>query len=566
MHVLIVDDHATNRELCRYMLSDLTRQVETFESGVGVVEAMQNMDSLPDVILLDVMMPVKDGFATASEIRQAFEGEHIPIIFLTVLDDHDSFERCLALGDDFILKPVDRSVLVAKVQAHCRIARMHNEVKNQRDLLHRFHEQVQYDYIIAESIFSNLMEKMSSKARNIYGLDYLSTPSTVFNGDIILVANRPHGGIYVMIADATGHGLPAAISAIPASRTFFAMVAKGMSLGDIVLEMNNALYGFLPIGMMLAASVFEIRANGFEVSWWGGGLPDGYIVAPDGSIVRRLVSSHMPLGVLQPHEFETDITHLKMGPGEQILCYTDGVIEAENQQGEQFGQHRLEQVILQGKDMIPNLFESVKAFADKNENVGDDLSILSMDFPISSSQEDNLANEQGYRCLVPTKTQLSFDASLIRDVALMNQVRQYLSGLFNGDSHLDLVCTLLSELISNALDHGLLMLDSKIKESPDGFFEFYQLREQKLKELANDAWITLDIDYRPQHQSIHFILEHNGQGFDYHKVVNASENMTHGRGIVLANELCDSLTYSKQGRRVDVKYCFDSQHTFPESS
>ncbi|SDG82835.1 Serine phosphatase RsbU, regulator of sigma subunit [Vibrio xiamenensis] len=563
MHVIIIDDQATNRELCRYMLSGIARQIETFENGVGVVEAIRNMSVMPDVILLDVMMPEKDGFTTASEIRKEFVGQHLPIIFLTVLDDHDSFERCLSLGDDFILKPVDRSVLVAKVLAHCRIARMHKELKTQRDQLCRFRDQVQYDYTIAESIFSNLMDRMSCKASNIYGLDYLSTPSTVFNGDVILVANRPHGGVYVMIADATGHGLPAAISAIPASRAFFAMVAKGLSLGDIVLEMNNALYGFLPMGMMLAASVFEVRANGFEVSWWGGGLPDGYIVGPDGSILRHLVSTHMPLGVLKPNEFEADIVHLKMAPGQQILCYTDGVIEAQNQEGEQFGQERLEQVILQGKDMIPNLFDSVKQFA--NKTAGDDLSILSMEFPISNSNQVTLPSEQGYLSSVPTHTTLHFDAGLIQQVALMNQVRQFLSGLFYGDAHLDLVCSLLSELFANAIDHGLLNLDSKIKENPDGFFQFYQMREEKLQQLDPHAWLRLDIDFLPQKHQIIFQLEHNGKGFDYHKVVSASESMTHGRGIVLATELCDKLQYSKQGKCVEAIYNFDTQHRFPSS-
>ena len=313
------------------------------------------------------------------EIKHAFSDVHIPIIFLTVLDDHVSFERCLTVGDDFILKPVERSVLIAKVQAHCRIVKMHNEVKEQRDELSQFREQVSYDYAIAESIFSNLMHEMSSQVKNIYGINYLSTPSTVFNGDLIVVANRPHGGVYVMIADATGHGLPAAISAIPATRAFFSMAAKGLSLGEIAREINDVLVRFLPMGMMLAASIFEVRANGFEVSWWGGGLPDGYLIDNDGTIVRRLTSTHMPLGVLQTHEFESDLLHFKLEPDQQIICYTDGVIEATNESGEQFGQERLEASFTCQQSVIPVLYESVRQFAD--ESVGDDLSILTMKFP-----------------------------------------------------------------------------------------------------------------------------------------------------------------------------------------
>ena len=432
---------------------------------------------------------------TSQEIRQAFPDHHIAIIFLTVLDDHDSFERCLALGDDFVLKPVERSVLLAKVQAHFRIVRMHNEVITQRDELSQFHEQVRYDYAMAESIFSNLKEEMSSQVKHIFGIDYISTPSTIFNGDLIVVANRPHGGVYVMIADATGHGLPAAISAIPATRAFFSMALKGMSLGEIATELNEVLGRFLPSGMMLAASIFEVRANGFEVSMWGGGLPDGYILSEEGKIVRRLVSKHMPLGVLSNSEFETDLIHLKLEPNQKIIAYTDGLTEALNEKGELFGQDRLEAALQRGDSAIPKLYESVRQFSHRTTD--DDLSILSMTFPISTNQEVTSTSNADPIGHITTQSTLRFSSEVIKSVSLMTDVRRYLMGLINDGTHLDLVCSVLAELLSNAIDHGLLNLDSSIKEQPDGFFLFYQLREDKLAELDKDAWIRLDLDFDP---------------------------------------------------------------------
>ncbi|EGU46101.1 response regulator [Vibrio ichthyoenteri ATCC 700023] len=561
---MIVDDHATNRELCRLMLSHITSRIDTFESGVGVVDAMRSMTLLPDVILLDVMMPEKDGFTAAQEIREAFPNHHIAIIFLTVLDDHDSFERCLALGDDFVLKPVERSVLLAKVQAHFRIVRMHNEVITQRDELSQFHEQVRYDYAMAESIFSNLKEEMSSQVKHIFGIDYISTPSTIFNGDLIVVANRPHGGVYVMIADATGHGLPAAISAIPATRAFFSMALKGLSLGEIVTEMNEVLGRFLPSGMMLAASIFEVRANGFEVSWWGGGLPDGYILDEDGKILRRLVSKHMPLGVLSTNEFETNLVHLKLEPNQKIVAYTDGVTEASNEKGDLFGQDRLESALQRGDSAIPKLYESVRQFSHRITD--DDLSILSMTFPISTNRGTENVIRPHSISHASTQSTLRFSAEVIKSVSLMNDVRRYLMGLISDGSHLDLVCSVLSELLSNAIDHGLLKMDSSIKEQPDGFFLFYQLREDKLAELEPDAWIRLDIDLDPEKSQLLMMIEHNGEGFEYQAVDTLSENtLTYGRGIVLASELCESLEYSKQGRKVTALYQFSSPHSFPRS-
>ncbi|MGF1695818.1 fused response regulator/phosphatase [Vibrio kyushuensis] len=566
MRLMIVDDHVTNRELCACILADLATSIDTFETGEGVVSSMKKMEELPDVILLDVMMPKKDGFTTAAEIREAFPDIHIPIIFLTVLDDHTSYERCLTLGDDFIAKPVERNVIIAKVQAHYRIVKMHKEVVHQRDQLSHFQEQVQYDYSISESIFTNLMEEMSSQVSHIYGVNYISTPSTVFNGDLIVVANRPHGGAYVMVADATGHGLPAAISAIPATRAFFSMAEKGLSLGEIVNEINNSLSKFLPMGMMLAASVFEIRANGFEVSWWGGGLPDTYVLDKDGQIIRRLRSNHMPLGVLDSHEFETDIVHLTLEPDQQILSYTDGVTEAMNESGEQFGQDRLEAVLQNGKAKIPTIYDAVREFS--NMKADDDLSVLSMTFPIINGNDSESIPTDFYYSHIPLETTLHFPAHVLKTVSVLSEVRQYLSGILNGGQHLDLVCSVLSELFANAIEHGLLGLESSLKEDPDGFFEFYQLREERLKALRVDAWVKLHVDYQPEDEKLTMTLENNGASFDYHHLndIDESNSLTHGRGIVLAAELCDSLRYSNEGKRVTAVYRFNSPHGFPSSA
>ena len=148
----------------------------------------------------------------------------------------------------------------------------------------------------------------------------------------------------------------------------------------------------------------------------------------------------------------------------------------------------------------------------------------------------------------------------------MNEVRRFMTGVMSGP-HLDLICSVLSELFANAIEHGLLNMDSKIKEQPDGFFTFYQLREQKLQELPEQYWVSLSIDYQPDDTKVVMALEHNGEGFD-HSVLKKDDDqsLTHGRGIVLASELCDSLEYSKQGKCVTAVYRLDSKHHFPSSS
>ena len=110
MRILVVDDQKLNRDLLKIMLEQQHYDVVTACNGI---EALEVLDSGPvDIVLLDVIMPEMDGYETAPKIKQRSKDVYLPIIFITSLDDKESFERCLALGgDDFIHKPFDKIIL-----------------------------------------------------------------------------------------------------------------------------------------------------------------------------------------------------------------------------------------------------------------------------------------------------------------------------------------------------------------------------------------------------------------------------------------------------------------------
>ncbi len=554
MQIYIVDDHISNQELCRVMLAGISSDIQTFSSGQSVLEALKNTQTYPDIIILDVMMPDMDGFITAEKIRKNYPQRHIPIIFLTVLDDKRSFDKCLSYGDDFIPKPVKSNILIAKVQAHVRIAKMYNEAIAQKLELSNFRDKINYEYSITESIFNNLMNEVACKFESVKEVEYVSTPLTVFNGDLIVLAHRPHGGIYAMIADATGHGLPAAISTLPAARIFFATAAQGLALGEMVTQINQTLSGFLPIGMMLAANVFEVSANGLDVSWWGGGLPDSYIIDGDGNVVRRLTSKHMPLGVLGSKEFDASTSPLVLQPGQKLVSCSDGVTEAINQYGERFGERRLIDVLQHSSgNTIHSLFNAVKAFSALER--ADDLSILTMDFPITTIGEYTNADEHDHLCSLPVHAKINFDHKNLVAPEILKDVRTFLGGIIAGGQHLDLVCSVVSELFANAIEHGLLGLDSKMKDHPDGFMEFYRLRQERLASLDDQIWLTLTLDYYPDSKTLQIEMAHSGGEFDYESWDKESDDtLSYGRGMMLLDELCDDVDYSDNGKCVRITY------------
>jgi len=120
--VLIVDDEYSGRVTLQAVLEGEDYDLEMAENGIQAIEKTKKL--LPDVILLDVMMPGMTGFEVCKRIRSDPQIAEIPIIMLTALNDRDSLLNALKAGaDDFISKPFDRYELRARLLGITRLNR-----------------------------------------------------------------------------------------------------------------------------------------------------------------------------------------------------------------------------------------------------------------------------------------------------------------------------------------------------------------------------------------------------------------------------------------------------------
>src|SRR5690606_1386158 len=126
---------------------------------------------------------------------------------------------------------------------------------------------------------------------------YLSSLA-VFNGDVMVAAMRPSGSMMLLLGDFTGHGLPAAIGAMPLASTFYGMVHKGFSMTDVLRELNRKLKLILPVGFFCCATMVDINFKKQQMKVWNGGLPDCFIYRANRREVEAVTSQHLPLGVL----------------------------------------------------------------------------------------------------------------------------------------------------------------------------------------------------------------------------------------------------------------------------
>jgi putative two-component system response regulator len=131
--VLIVDDEYIGRETLQSVLEGEGYELEMAENGLQAIEKAKKL--LPDVILLDVMMPGMTGFEVCQRIRNDPQIAEIPIIILTALDDRESLLNALKAGaDDFISKPFDRYELRARLMGITRLNRYQKLIQERAKL------------------------------------------------------------------------------------------------------------------------------------------------------------------------------------------------------------------------------------------------------------------------------------------------------------------------------------------------------------------------------------------------------------------------------------------------
>lgn len=118
--VLVVDDSLPNRKLLEARLQDEYFEVLGATSGAEAITLAQRWS--PDIILLDVLMPVMDGFEACRRLKSQPNTAHIPVVMVTSLDDQSERVRGLDAGaDDFLVKPVDQATLFARLRALLRV-------------------------------------------------------------------------------------------------------------------------------------------------------------------------------------------------------------------------------------------------------------------------------------------------------------------------------------------------------------------------------------------------------------------------------------------------------------
>ncbi|HNG60083.1 MAG TPA: SpoIIE family protein phosphatase [Cellvibrionaceae bacterium] len=566
MKALVVDDNAFNRDILSYILEDAGHQVVQANDGSEACHIFERQTDI-EFILMDVNMPVMDGFEATQIIRAMAGDKPVSIIFVTAWDNPDITVKCLEVGgDDFVPKPINEQILLSKIKAHQRSQSLYLNLKRtNEDLL--YHQcMVEREHKIVEHVFAQCAQRQTTFCKNV---QQHSSPSSMFNGDLVLTAPAPNGGVYVLAGDFTGHGLSAAIGSLPVTEIFYDYARRQRSIAQMAREINKRLHTLLPIGMFFCCTLLFIDPQGQQCMVWSGGMND-LVVCPEGnSNLQFLQAAHMPLGILEDEEFD-DLIHIhEFGLGARLYIYTDGINEATDSAGQVLGHEPVWAVIRQGKvgQTLDKIVELVKTF-EGDTTQHDDFTLVEVLFtPLihvdkTTHEPVDIAAEHLRVSSFPWRLTARLNADDMRRTDMIQQILAFIGTIQGVELHKDKLFLIASELYNNALEHGVLKLSSELKNTVGGFGEYYKQRSERLASLES-GYIDVDFTFvRGDPNEVHMVVSNSGEGFHFRQYfpkepdgdTHAGQN--HGRGIKLLRQLCKSLDFDNGGCTAKAIYQF----------
>lgn len=328
--LLLVDDNPTNLQLLRQTLQDIDCKMLIAKNGERALSIA--LEDHPDLILLDIMMPGIDGFEVCRRLKSDKATEDIPIIFLSALGDTEDKVRGLQLGAvDYVSKPFQPEEVKARVDTHLTIHRLRREVQSQRD-------QLEHELEVVSEVQRRLLPKRLPVIEGLHLAVHYST-SRYAGGDYYDIIKMPDNQWGFMVADAEGHSTPAAVLMAMTCSLLHSYGGAPIDPGDVLTHINRTLCKVADPSFVTALyAVFNADQRILRFSRAGHPSPMIYRRAENKSVELGGEVVY-PMGIY-PYD-HVPVNETRLGSGDRLLLYTDGVTERFDLEGNAYGENRL---------------------------------------------------------------------------------------------------------------------------------------------------------------------------------------------------------------------------------
>ena len=389
--VLIVDDSEINR---RILAGILRRERYTLLSATDGEQAVAMATAEPpDLILLDIMMPGKDGYRVCAELKANPRTERVPVVFLSALSEVADKIKGLELGAvDYITKPFDPGEVLARVRSQLKIQRLATELLRANLELNDKQERLEEDLKAAGAIQRSLLPSAAPPIDNLR-LAWRFMPCGRVGGDVLNFCPLGDDTLGVFVIDVSGHGVPAAMVTVSLSQFLSPhaghLMAAGAHPGEEptpappshVLRLLDDEYPMERFDKFFTIAYALIDHRSGRLRYSLGGHPQPLLQRAGGGI-ETLDAGGPLIGFGLGSLFAE--AEVMLAPGDRLFLYTDGLVEMADSADAQFGDERLYEAV-QGTRGLPleaacdRLLGAALAFGGGVEPQ-DDVTLLAIEF------------------------------------------------------------------------------------------------------------------------------------------------------------------------------------------
>jgi len=371
--LLLVDDDSENVQVVHSILKDRYK-ICVATNGAKALE-LAKVGPLPDLILLDVMMPQMDGYEVCGCLKADERTKDTPVIFLTGKTEVANEARGFEVGAvDYIHKPFSPPIVTARVQTHIMLHDARETVARQLLSINSEQEmarQIQLSILPQETPH---LQGLEIEAR------YLPMSSVAGDFYDFLVIDDKHVG--VLIADVSGHGLPSALIASMLQTQLAAQAPNASNPPQVLSGLNKALYGKFCSHYVTAAYLY-IDIDKGTATYAGAAHPPMLLWQSKTGRTIECLENGLMLGPFSDARYSAITFSLE--DGDRIALITDGIIEATDSSEKQFGMERLRQIVDSTHSLPANRFADavLDGLADWSEDTSgqsDDITLVTIDF------------------------------------------------------------------------------------------------------------------------------------------------------------------------------------------
>ena len=349
--ILIADDDNIDRKLLETYLQSSSFEIISKADGEEAWNHISSSDNPPQIVIIDWLMPGMDGITLCKKIREMQSPHYVYIILITgKAMTADMVEGLEAGADDYLTKPYDKAVLLARINVGARIVRLEREKNAQLKKIQSTNRKLQQNMESAANIQLSLLP---AKKCSIHGFqfDWIFQPSDTLGGDMLHIYKLSETKVACYVLDVSGHGTDAALLSVTIRNqlttntetpgheknqgSFIVAKSEHHAPTDIIGQLSNH-YGDLleRTGhyFTIVYGVLDTETGVFEYISAGHYNP---ILIKGQKFELSEESSGTPIGMFGDQTYV--LQKVKLSKGDRLYLFSDGIIEETNNNDEQFG-------------------------------------------------------------------------------------------------------------------------------------------------------------------------------------------------------------------------------------